>query len=105
MLFPEGTRSTTGELGAFKDGAFRIALEAQAPVLPMVLTGCGAALPKGGWVLGQERTFARLHVMAPVHTRGMTLDDLPALKERVRDAMTKEHARLVEEVRAEMARG
>jgi 1-acyl-sn-glycerol-3-phosphate acyltransferase len=103
VLFPEGTRSTTGELGAFKDGAFKLAIETQAPVLPLVLTGCGATLPKGGWVLGRTRSFARLHVMAPIHTTGLTVDDVPAFRERVRTLMMAEHARLVDEVKAELA--
>lgn len=101
VLFPEGTRSTTGELGAFKDGAFRLAVETGAPILPLVLTGCGNALPKGGWVLGATHALARLHVMAPFFTAGLTLDDVPALRDRVRDAMMQQHHQLVEEVRRE----
>ena len=100
VLFPEGTRSTTGTLGAFKDGAFKLAIETQAPILPMVLTGCGNALPKGGWVLGKAHAFARLHVLPPVFTHGLTLDDVESLRDRVRAQMEEAHTRLVDEVRA-----
>ena len=39
MIFPEGTRSKTGELLPFKDGAFRVAIEAGAPILPIAVAG------------------------------------------------------------------
>lgn len=51
MMFPEGTRSRTGELQAFKPGAFQLALETGSPLLPIVLDGSSQALPKRGFVL------------------------------------------------------
>src|SRR5512138_3339362 len=39
MIFPEGTRSASGELGEFKDGAFRLAVEKQVPIVPLVVHG------------------------------------------------------------------
>ncbi len=45
-LFPEGTRSHTGELKPFKPGAFILAQQAQVPILPVVIDGTRAALPK-----------------------------------------------------------
>ena len=97
MIFPEGTRSATGSLGAFKDGAFRLAIECQAPIVPMVLTGCGQALPKGGWVLGRMTTEARLHVLPPVQTTGLGPQDVPMLREKVRDAMAAARQALLDE--------
>ncbi len=47
MLFPEGTRSVSGELGKFKHGVSILALEAGVPVLPMYLHGLQAIRPKG----------------------------------------------------------
>ena len=51
MMFPEGTRSTTGQMRPFKAGAFELAREAGIPVVPIVLRGTRNALPKRGFVL------------------------------------------------------
>jgi 1-acyl-sn-glycerol-3-phosphate acyltransferase len=51
MMFPEGTRSPSGRLRAFKPGAFRLALRTKRPILPIVIEGTADALPKRGFVL------------------------------------------------------
>ncbi len=50
LVFPEGTRSATGELQGFKMGAFSLAKEAGCPVIPVALTGTAEGLPKRGLV-------------------------------------------------------
>ena len=92
MIFPEGTRSATGRMLPFKDGAFRLAVEAGVPVLPLVIAGTGTALPKKGWKMG--RSHAEVRVLEPVPTEGLTLDDVAGLRNRVR--------KLIEETRATM---
>ncbi len=47
LVFPEGTRSKTGEMGAFKQGAASLAIAAGVPCLPVALIGAGAAHPRG----------------------------------------------------------
>ncbi len=49
--FPEGTRSTTGEMGPFHSTVFRLALRAQAPIVPICLSGTGTFMPKGSLIL------------------------------------------------------
>jgi 1-acyl-sn-glycerol-3-phosphate acyltransferase len=83
MIFPEGTRSATSELLPFKDGAFRLAIDAGVPILPLALHGTGTALPKHDWRFG--RSTAVVKVLEPVETAGLTTADIPALKERVRN--------------------
>ena len=92
MLFPEGTRSASGELGAFKDGAFKIAIEAQAPILPLVVHGTRNALIKHDWRFG--RCDAVVQILDPIPTIGMTLEDVDALREQVRDLIAATKADL-----------
>src|SRR3954451_19150218 len=87
MIFPEGTRSRTAELLPFKDGAFRLAVEAGVPILPLALSGTGTALPKHGWRFG--RSAAHLRVLEPVDTTGLTLADVPSLKAQIRDRIVQ----------------
>jgi 1-acyl-sn-glycerol-3-phosphate acyltransferase len=93
MVFPEGTRSASGELAEFKDGAFLLAIEAQAPILPLAVHGTRTALRKHDWRLGVSD--AEVHVLAPISTTGMTLADLSALREQVRDCIAVELADMV----------
>jgi 1-acyl-sn-glycerol-3-phosphate acyltransferase len=92
MIFPEGTRSATGRMLPFKDGAFRLAIEAGVPVLPLVVAGTGTALPKKGWKMG--RATAEVRVLEPVPTEGLAPADAAGLRRRVRN--------LIEETRATM---
>jgi len=51
VIFPEGTRSKTGEVGPFKRGAFQIAFDVNLPVVPLSLTGVFDVLPKDKWLV------------------------------------------------------
>jgi len=94
MVFPEGTRSIDGVLGEFKDGAFRLAIEAGADILPMGSAGTEKAIRKHSWRIGRARAVVK--VGEPISTAGLGLDDLDALKARARAAVE----RLVLEARA-----
>jgi 1-acyl-sn-glycerol-3-phosphate acyltransferase len=65
LMFPEGTRSRTGELQAFKAGAFELALRTDSPLLPIVIEGTSNALPKRGFVL-RGRHPIRIRVLDPI---------------------------------------
>lgn len=65
LFFPEGTRTRTGELQPFKDGAFQLAHELSCPLIPIAVHGTGAALPKNGWVL-RQRMDAWVEVLEPL---------------------------------------
>jgi 1-acyl-sn-glycerol-3-phosphate acyltransferase len=49
VVFPEGTRSSDGNLLPFKRGGFLLAAKSQTPIVPVTITGSGAILPKGVW--------------------------------------------------------
>jgi len=85
MIFPEGTRSKTGELRPFKTGAFRLAIEAQVPILPLAVYGTRYALRKHDWRLGYAE--AEVRVLDPISTEGLTMGDVAALSDRVRDVI------------------
>lgn len=82
LLFPEGTRSRDGRLQAFKDGAFRLAVEAGVPVIPVVIEGTAQALPKAGLIL-REPMRARVTVLDPIPPSS----DPDALREAARAAI------------------
>ena len=65
VMFPEGTRSSTGRLRSFKSGAFEIAKRNRVPIQPIVIRGTGDALPKRGFVL-QGRHPISIEVLDPV---------------------------------------
>ncbi|MHA2051689.1 MAG: lysophospholipid acyltransferase family protein [Promethearchaeota archaeon] len=58
-IFPEGTRSKDGELGQFKTGAVRLAIETQVPIIPMAVIGSRNALPKGNLVMKPTQVKVR----------------------------------------------
>lgn len=96
MVFPEGTRSRTSELLPFKDGAFRVAVEFGAPILPLVVAGTRGAIAKGSGLFGRAR--AEVRVLEPIPTEGLSLADVPALRDRVRSLIVAERARMQREL-------
>ncbi len=46
MIFPEGTRSEDGTIGEFRDGSFRLSLDCDVPLLPVVITGTRDVISK-----------------------------------------------------------
>ncbi len=91
MLFPEGTRSTDGEIKPFKHGAFTLAKEFGVPVVPIVIDGTRDALPKHGLVFRQKAPITiRIHVLEPVPPDAA--EDARTLSELVRKKMTAELA-------------
>jgi 1-acyl-sn-glycerol-3-phosphate acyltransferase len=87
MIMPEGTRSPDGRLLPFKDGAFRLAVEMGLPILPIAVAGTRDAMPKGSLLF--NRAVAEARVLQPVETAGLSAEDVPDLRERVR-AMIEE---------------
>ena len=60
VIFPEGTRTKTGEIGRFKQGAFKIAMDMGLPVVPITLNGFYQSMPPGQF-------FANLHSRVSLH--------------------------------------
>jgi len=85
FVFPEGGRTTTGELQAFLSGAAFLAIRAQVPLVPMALSGVYDLLPI------HTRHFypcpVSLTVGEPIETKGMTIRQADELTERMRAAI------------------
>ena len=87
FVFPEGTRTRDGSLQPLKTGGFRLALESGLPLVPVTIVGTRRAMPRGSMVL--RAGPVRMHIDPPIHTAGLDDSDIPALIERVREAMEK----------------
>jgi 1-acyl-sn-glycerol-3-phosphate acyltransferase len=96
MVFPEGTRSPSNEMLPFREGAFRAAIESGAPVLPIVVAGTRHAMARGSLVFTRARAEAR--VLEPVDTTGMTMKDLPRLRDDVRRRIQEARTQLRQEL-------
>jgi 1-acyl-sn-glycerol-3-phosphate acyltransferase len=93
VFFAEGTRSRDGEIGAFHDGPFQLALREQIPILPLVVDGSGDALPLSSWLFEGEHDI-HLSVLEPVEVRGLDAAQSVALKDAVRQSMIDELHRI-----------
>jgi len=82
LIFPEGTRTRTGELGDFKKGAFVVAIEAGSLIVPVALSGIRDLLPRGG--LHFRPGTVDVRVLDPVDAREYSYDSRDALIAEVR---------------------
>lgn len=65
VIFPEGTRTKTGEMGRFKQGAFKIAMDLNLPVVPLSLKGFHHAMPARQLFVNPMASTA-LHIGEPI---------------------------------------
>jgi 1-acyl-sn-glycerol-3-phosphate acyltransferase len=87
LAFPEGHRTLTGQVGPFHDGSFRIAIELGVPVVPVAVTGLYDVLHKGSLIIRPGHEII-VYVEEPISTDGLTTEDVPALRDHVRDLIS-----------------
>jgi 1-acyl-sn-glycerol-3-phosphate acyltransferase len=85
LVFPEGTRSRTGQLLPFKNAPFGLAIAAQVPVVPLYVRNTFEIMPKGRFFL-RPRPI-RIVIGDPIATAGMTLERRQELRDRVHAAV------------------
>jgi 1-acyl-sn-glycerol-3-phosphate acyltransferase len=82
LVFPEGTRSRDGRLGAFRKSGFLTALKSGVPIVPVGVSGARAVLGAQGMVV--RRGPVRVRAGRPIGTRDLGVRDRPALMKAVR---------------------
>lgn len=82
LFFPEGTRSKTGSMKDFQNGAFKLAIREKKPILPIVISGTKDAIPKGSWLF-KTRVNGELTVLPPIETKDLKTGDFSLLKDMV----------------------
>ena len=86
LLFAEGTQNRSKEvLQPFKDGAFRIAIDTQQPILPMVVVGAGPLMPPG--TIRMKPGKVKIIVAPEIPTAGLTVEDQSGLKQKTFEVM------------------
>jgi 1-acyl-sn-glycerol-3-phosphate acyltransferase len=88
-IFPEGTRSVTGEIAPFKKGGFHLALDAGASIVPFTLTGSYERLRPHTWRVAPGLVTIEFGEAIP--TAGYDTEHLAPLIERVREAIASRY--------------
>jgi 1-acyl-sn-glycerol-3-phosphate acyltransferase len=96
IIFPEAKRTRDGQIGEFEDGGFRLAQQLGVPIVPVSLVGSIRHLRTGDWILYPATITVYLH--DTIETKGMKKEDVPALKQRVRESITQPMVEPVEEI-------
>ena len=91
-MFPEGTRSKSGEMGRFKQGAFVLAKEAGVEILPVVMHGTRTVLNK--FYLVNWRNVLKVSVLPPISAEEVAATPMPELMEKTRTMMCEQYNQL-----------
>ena len=85
IIFPEAKRTRDGHINEFEEGGFRLAQQLGVPIVPVSLVGSFHHLRTGHWLLRPATITVQIH--DTIDTTGMSKEDIPALKQRVRNAI------------------
>src|SRR6202166_1253883 len=85
IVFPEAKLTRDGHLNGFEEGGFRLAQQLGVPIVPVSLVGSFRHLRTGHWLLRPATITVYLH--ETIDTAGLTKEDIPALKQRVHNAI------------------
>lgn len=88
IIFPEGTRSYSYELGKFKKGAFHLAMQAGVPIVPVVIRNAHDVMPRGTNVF--RPSAVEVKVLKPVSTKRWTPENMDGHIDKIRKRYLKE---------------
>ena len=86
IIFPEAKRTRDGRVDEFQDGGFRVGQQLGVPIVPVSLVGSFQHHRTGHWMLWPATITVYLH--GTIETKGLTKDDVPALRDRVREIIS-----------------
>jgi 1-acyl-sn-glycerol-3-phosphate acyltransferase len=89
MTFPEGTRSRDGEIKAFKQGTFHLAIKSGVPIIPVSIIGSGRIMPKRS--LRIKSGQIRLVIGKPIEVTDYDTEKRHELIEKVRNEIIKNY--------------
>lgn len=93
MVFPEGARTYTGKMRAFKRGAYQMADQLQLPIVPLTIDGAFEVLPRTGHKLTWHRMKLTIH--KPIYPKGKGADNIKMLMEEsykvIESALPEKH--------------
>ncbi|GHT16102.1 hypothetical protein AGMMS4956_17640 [Bacteroidia bacterium] len=95
IMFPEGTRSKTGRIGQFKEGAFILAKKNNVPILPVVIEGTRDYSMYNKWYLFNARQVVQLTVLPPIAAHEVAQTGIRDMMERLHSQMLTEHQGMV----------
>lgn len=89
MTFPEGTRSRDGEIKAFKQGTFHLAIKSGVPIVPVSIIGSGRLMPKRS--LRIKPGQIKMVIGKPVEVTNFDIEKRNELIEKIRDEIIKNY--------------
>lgn len=85
VIFPEGTRSVDGQLGEFKPGSFKLAMKAEAQIVPVTIDGTIDIMRKGSMRI--KPALVKLTISEPISAVGYESTESYLLREKVKAAI------------------
>ncbi len=93
VIFPEGTRSPDGKISSFKKGGFYLAVDAEVPIVPVIIKGTKEIVPKKSFLIKPGKVI--LEILEPVKTDGYnSRDEKIELLNKVRSILIEKYEAL-----------
>ncbi|MBI2821882.1 MAG: 1-acyl-sn-glycerol-3-phosphate acyltransferase [Acidobacteria bacterium] len=103
VIFPEGSRSVTGEVGPFRKGSLRPALASGAPIVPIAIYGSRSVLPRGSIMIAPGRIY--VSVGEPILPAREDLQDKETLMETVRAGIVNRRRKFSDRLEGDLPPG